>query len=77
MPFAGWMGRGRRLQVSISATCLLSFVLFGYDQGVFSGILQDKDWQDQFDNPDALRVGIIVSSYVLGCIAGCGSELKS
>lgn len=74
MGFSGWMGRGLRLQVGISTTCLLSFVLFGYDQGVFSGILQDEDWKRQFSNPDAVRTGIIVSSYVLGCIGGCAGE---
>lgn len=68
------MGRGVRLQVGISITCLLSFVLFGYDQGVFSGILQDEDWKRQFSYPDAVRTGIIVSSYVLGCIGGCAGE---
>lgn len=74
MGFSGWMGRGLRLQVGISITCLLSFVLFGYDQGVFSGILQDEDWKRQFSHPDAVRTGIIVSSYVLGCIGGCAGE---
>ncbi|MCJ1297571.1 hypothetical protein MMC08_000358 [Hypocenomyce scalaris] len=71
MGFSGWMGRGLRLQVGISSTCLLSFILYGYDQGVFSGILQDEDWKRQFDFPDAVRTGIIVSSYTLGCIGGC------
>lgn len=60
--------------MGISITCLLSFVLFGYDQGVFGGILQSEDWKRQFSYPDALRTGIIVSSYVLGCIGGCIRE---
>lgn len=68
------MGRGARLQVGITITCLLSFVLFGYDQGVFGGLLQDEDWKRQFSYPDSVRTGIIVSSYVLGCIGGCVGE---
>ncbi|KAH7136923.1 general substrate transporter [Dactylonectria estremocensis] len=65
------MGRGARLQAGISAMCLLSFVLFGYDQGVFGGILQNEDWLNQFSHPNDVMTGIIVSSYTLGCIGGC------
>lgn len=74
MGFSGWMGRGIRLQAGISTTCLISFILFGYDQGVFSGLLEDENWKRQFSYPDAVRTGIIVSSYVLGCIGGCAGE---
>ncbi|EXA33093.1 hypothetical protein FOVG_15696 [Fusarium oxysporum f. sp. pisi HDV247] len=70
-PFTGWMGHGIRLQAGISGTCLLSFVLFGYDQGVFGGILQNSHWKDQFGDPNDVMTGIIVSSYTLGCIGGC------
>ncbi|EGU85625.1 hypothetical protein FOXB_03849 [Fusarium oxysporum f. sp. conglutinans Fo5176] len=69
-PFTGWMGHGIRLQAGISGTCLLSFVLFGYDQGVFGGILQNSHWKDQFGDPNDVMTGIIVSSYTLGCIGG-------
>ncbi|KAF2021198.1 general substrate transporter [Aaosphaeria arxii CBS 175.79] len=71
MPLTGWLGRGKRLQVGISSTCLLAFVLFGYDQGVFGGILQNENWKNQFDHPNDVMTGIIVSSYTLGCIGGC------
>lgn len=74
MGFSGWMGRGVRLQAGITTTCLISFILFGYDQGVFGGILQNESWKRQFAYPDAVRTGIIVSSYVLGCIGGCAGE---
>ncbi|KAF7557712.1 hypothetical protein G7Z17_g434 [Cylindrodendrum hubeiense] len=71
MVFSGWMGKGTRLQVGISAMCLTSFVLFGYDQGVFGGILQNENWNAQFSHPNDVMTGIIVSSYTLGCIGGC------
>jgi len=71
MGIRGMLGRGIRLQVGIAATCQLSFVLFGYDQGVFGGILQNEDWIRQFGYPNDVMVGIIVSSYTLGCIGGC------
>ena len=70
-----WLGRGKTLQVGITACCLVAFVLFGYDQGVFSGILQNEDWKAQFGDPvDTIR-GIIVSCYNLGCLLGCIGEL--
>ena len=66
-----WFGRGRSLQVAITCSCLIAFVLFGYDQGVFGGILQNENWLDQFGHPSNTTTGIIVSSYNLGCLVGC------
>jgi hypothetical protein len=39
------------MRMAISACCLAAFLFFGFDQGVFSGILQNKDWLDQFGHP--------------------------
>lgn len=69
-----WLGRGKGLQFGITVCCLIAFVLFGYDQGVFSGILQNEDWQAQFGHPGDTQTGIIVSSYNLGCLVGCIGE---
>lgn len=69
----GWFGRGKSLQFAISGCCLLAFTLFGYDQGVFSGILENEDWLNQFGHPNDTKTGIIVSSYNLGCLLGCFS----
>lgn len=33
-------GRGFKLQVAITLTCQIAFIFFGYDQGVFSGIVR-------------------------------------
>lgn len=33
-------GRGFKLQVAITVTCQIAFIFFGYDQGVFSGIVR-------------------------------------
>ncbi|KZL69166.1 sugar transporter [Colletotrichum tofieldiae] len=65
------LGRGKSLQFGITICCLIAFVLFGYDQGVFGGILQMQDWLDQFDHPSDSEIGIIVSCYNLGCLFGC------
>ncbi|KAL2075118.1 hypothetical protein VTL71DRAFT_60 [Oculimacula yallundae] len=66
-----WFGRGKSLRTAISACCLLAFTLFGYDQGVFGGILQNQNWLDQFGHPGDTKTGIIVASYNLGCLLGC------
>jgi sugar porter (SP) family MFS transporter len=67
-----WYGRGRPLRAAITYCCLCAFLFFGYDQGVFSGILQNKNWLDQFGHPDDTKTGILVSSYCLGALFGCG-----
>ncbi|KAK4992361.1 hypothetical protein LTR50_001119 [Elasticomyces elasticus] len=64
-------GRGKPLQAAIYAACLSAFLFFGYDQGVFSGILQNEHWLNQFNHPQPVIVGITVSSYCLGALTGC------
>ncbi|KAJ6136755.1 general substrate transporter [Penicillium chrysogenum] len=66
-----FLGRGRTVQLGVTVCCLMAFLLFGYDQGVFGGILENKDWLNQFDHPSDSETGIIVSCYNLGCFAGC------
>jgi MFS family permease len=64
-------GRGRPLQAAIYACCLSAFLFFGYDQGVFGGILENPHWLAQFNDPKPVIVGITVSSYCLGALTGC------
>jgi MFS family permease len=64
-------GRGRPLRWAITFACQLAFVLFGYDQGVFSGIVGNVHFRETFGNPDDSLTGIIVSIYNLGCFSGC------
>ncbi|OJJ31257.1 hypothetical protein ASPWEDRAFT_187172 [Aspergillus wentii DTO 134E9] len=66
-----WFGKGKPLQTAVTICCLVAFVLFGYDQGVFSGIVGNEDWNRQFGYPDDSEEGIIVSCYNLGCLLGC------
>ncbi|KAJ6071030.1 hypothetical protein N7467_012349 [Penicillium canescens] len=66
-----FLGRGKTLRVGLTVCCLMAFVLFGYDQGVFGGILENENWLDQFNHPSDTKTGIIVSCYNLGCFAGC------
>ncbi|KAK1817382.1 hypothetical protein LTR12_008249 [Friedmanniomyces endolithicus] len=46
-------------------------VFFGYDQGVFGGILQNPHWLATFNYPTPVITGITVSSYCLGALTGC------
>lgn len=57
-------GRGWPLRIAIMFACQLAFVLFGYDQGVFSGIVTNKEFLKVMHNPSDSLTGIIVSIYV-------------
>ncbi|KAH0382679.1 putative MFS sugar transporter, partial [Aureobasidium melanogenum] len=71
MPRLNLFRRGRPLQIAIMITCQLAFILFGYDQGVFSGIVGNADWRKTFGYPGSGLEGIIVSIYNLGAFSGC------
>lgn len=62
--------QGKTLTTGITLTCGLSFMLFGWDQGVFGGILTNNTFNRQFHDPDATIQAQIVSTYDLGCIVG-------
>ncbi|KAL9577756.1 MAG: hypothetical protein Q9203_007341 [Teloschistes exilis] len=64
-------GRGLTLRVAVAITCQMAFVFFGYDQGVFSGIIGNPNWLDQFGHPKSSLEGIIVSICNLGMFSGC------
>lgn len=62
---------GRQTQLAIMFTCQLAFVLFGYDQGVFSGIVGNEHFLRTMNHPNDTLTGVIVSIYNLGAFAGC------
>jgi hypothetical protein len=70
-PKYNWYGRGFKLRAAITIVCQLAFVLFGYDQGVFSGIVGNQNFLDTFGHPSPALEGIIVAIYNLGCFTGC------
>jgi MFS family permease len=49
----------------------ISLLMTRYDQGVFSGIIGNENFRNQFGNPNTGLEGIIVSIYNLGCFTGC------
>lgn len=62
--------RGRTLRYGITAACGAGFLLFGYDQGVFGGLLDNESFLRTFGFPGATIQGQIVATYDIGCIIG-------
>jgi sugar porter (SP) family MFS transporter len=62
--------RGRQLTLGITIACGTGFFLFGYDQGVFGGILNNAEFLTTFNNPNPTIQAQIVSSYYLGAVFG-------
>lgn len=62
--------RGNGLLAAILITSGLDFTLFGYDQGLFGGILAGKRLQDTLGDPNATMTGLVTAVYDIGCAFG-------
>ncbi|KAK7222872.1 hypothetical protein V2G26_010875 [Clonostachys chloroleuca] len=62
--------RGSSLRHRVTTACGAGFLLFGYDQGVFGGLLSNQHFLDTFNNPNSTMQGQIVATYDIGCIMG-------
>jgi sugar porter (SP) family MFS transporter len=62
--------QGRALTAGITLTSGLGFMCFGWDQGMFGGILGNPSFLSTYHDPSATIQGQIVSTYDLGCIMG-------
>jgi MFS family permease len=62
--------RGTPLQALITFACASGFFLFGYDQGVFSGVIVTPYFLDTFHNPGANLLGTINAIYDVGAAVG-------
>lgn len=51
--------------------CVTAMSLFGYDQGLFGGILVGDKFLEQFNNPSPGVQGFVTSIYDVGCFVGC------
>ncbi|KFZ01856.1 hypothetical protein V500_00586 [Pseudogymnoascus sp. VKM F-4518 (FW-2643)] len=79
--FMGMCGRPLGLAISIVATT--GFLLFGYDQGVMSGIISAPQFNEYFPETyqDSVYQGFVTAIYEIGCLAGalsilwCGDSL--
>lgn len=60
--------KGTRLVYFTSAFVSLFVSLFGYEQGVCSGILTFVTFQQYFDNPNATQIGLVISILEIGAM---------
>ncbi|KAI8582213.1 hypothetical protein K450DRAFT_171107 [Umbelopsis ramanniana AG] len=58
------------LVYGVAAFASIGGFLFGYDQGVMSGIIVMPYWTTYFNNPNDVMTGFIVSIYLLGAFVG-------
>ncbi|SPO07193.1 related to sugar transport protein STL1 [Cephalotrichum gorgonifer] len=68
-----WGQSGKRLQWLVTALATTDFLLFGYDQGVMSGIISADPFTTAF--PEVVSQGpnyegFVVSIYAVGCLFG-------
>lgn len=62
--------RGRSLIFIILITSGVDFLLFGYDQGLFGGILAGERFQDMLGQPNPTMSGLVTAIYDIGCALG-------
>ncbi|EGU85041.1 hypothetical protein FOQG_02098 [Fusarium oxysporum f. sp. raphani 54005] len=67
--FAGLTGK--KLSLAISTVATTGFLLFGYDQGVMSGIIDADPFHDYFpETKDSTMQGFVTAIYEIGCLFG-------
>ena len=62
--------QGGKLIAAITSVCSAGFLLFGYDQGVMSGVVISKYWLAQMGHPSSLMVGTMTALYDVGAVFG-------
>lgn len=67
-----WGTSGSTLQKLITAVATTDFLLFGYDQGVMSGIISAPAFTSDFPEvkDNSTYEGFVVSIYAVGCFLG-------
>ncbi|OSX62528.1 hypothetical protein POSPLADRAFT_1046006 [Postia placenta MAD-698-R-SB12] len=62
--------RGVALMAVITSVCSAGFCLFGYDQGVMSGVVVSQYWLKTMGNPSTIMVSTITAVYDIGAVVG-------
>ncbi|KAF8150749.1 general substrate transporter [Crassisporium funariophilum] len=62
--------QGQSLRILISVASSSAFLLFGYDQGVFAGLIGGDGFKDTFNSPSTKTVGTVTAIYEIGCFFG-------
>lgn len=68
---------GNKLGLMVSVIATTGFLLFGYDQGVMSGIISADPFNSYFPETkdDATYQGFVTAIYEIGCLAGALAAL--
>lgn len=63
---------GRALRVSVTLTATLGFSLFGYDQGLMSGLITGHEFNYEFPatKDNSVNQGAVTACYEIGCFFG-------
>jgi MFS family permease len=62
---------GKKLALAVSVIATTDFLLFGYDQGVMSGIISAEPFMDYFPQTrNTTWQGFVTSIYNIGCFFG-------
>ncbi|KAK2757297.1 hypothetical protein FQN54_004811 [Arachnomyces sp. PD_36] len=63
---------GRPLSLTVSTVATMGFLLFGYDQGVMSGIISDPAFNNMFTatKEDSTMQATVTAVYEVGCLLG-------
>lgn len=59
--------RGKAVILVIILTSGIDFILVGYDQGLFGGVLAGERFQDMLGNPGPTMSGLVTAIYDIGC----------
>ncbi|CCX15963.1 Similar to Sugar transporter STL1; acc. no. P39932 [Pyronema omphalodes CBS 100304] len=64
--------RGKKLSFFLSAICTTGFLLFGYDQGVMSGLITAPEFNHTIPETkgNPTMQGLVTAIYEIGCLAG-------
>ncbi|KAI8944554.1 general substrate transporter [Xylaria longipes] len=67
-----WGKSGKTLQFLVTTVATIDFLLFGYDQGVMSGIISGSAFVSDFPqvDGDSTWQGFVTSIYAVGCFFG-------
>ncbi|KAI6835458.1 general substrate transporter [Hortaea werneckii] len=76
---AHYMGmKGKNLSIMLSTVATCGFLLFGYDQGVMSGIISATDFNNYFPQTkgDSTWQAFVTAIYEVGCLIGAIFQLN-
>jgi len=64
-----WGGiQGANLRAAVSIAASSAFLLFGYDQGVFAGLIGGTAFKNTFNNPSTSTLGTVTAIYEIGYV---------